>query len=135
MKLHAARLFVHDLSAARSFFVQKLGLSLAAGSVAAGYCVFDAGPAQLVVEAVQPDAADEDHALVGRFSGLSFSVPDIHAAFTELQALGVRFTSAPERQSWGGILATFADPADNQFQLVQVSGPANPSQGLPPAEA
>jgi len=121
MKLHAARLFVYDLAAAQAFYTEKLGLALVAGSAAMGYCVFDAGRTQLVIEAVQPDAPEEDHALVGRFSGLSFSVTDIHTKYAELQALGVYFAGAPEQQAWGGALATFADPSDNQLQLVQVA--------------
>lgn len=124
MKLHAARLFVYNLAAAQNFYVEVLGLSLVAGSAATGYCVFDAGHTQLVVEAVQPDAPEEDHALVGRFSGLSFSVTNVRARYAELQARGVYFAGAPERQAWGGVLATFADPADNKLQLVQVGGAA-----------
>ena len=94
MKLHAARLFVYNLAAAQNFYVEVLGLSLVAGSAATGYCVFDAGHTQLVVEAVQPDAPEEDHALVGRFSGLSFSVTNVRARYAELQARGVYFAGA-----------------------------------------
>lgn len=120
MKLDSARVFVHDLPAAHHFYAQTLGLPLKAGAAGAGYCVYDAGGVQLVVEGVAPDAPEDEHALVGRFTGLSFSVPDIHARCTELKARGVYFCEEPRPLSWGGILATFVDPSDNELQLVQV---------------
>ncbi len=119
MKLSAVRVFVHDLQAAHQFYAGQLGLWRTAGSPALGYCVYDAGPARLVVEAVAPDAPEDEHALVGRFTGLSFAVPDIEASYRELRSLGVHFLAAPETQAWGGVLATFTDPSDNQLQLVQ----------------
>jgi predicted enzyme related to lactoylglutathione lyase len=56
---------------------------------------------------------------VGRFTGLSFSVPDIQSKYAELLSKGVTFSGAPEAQAWGGTLATFTDPAGNALQLVQ----------------
>jgi catechol 2,3-dioxygenase-like lactoylglutathione lyase family enzyme len=96
-----------------------LGLPVQAGGPAAGYSVFGAGNCQLVVEPV-PDAPADEQFLVGRFTGLSFTVPDIHAKHRELQARGVQFTGEPELQFWGGTLATLRDPAGNELQLVQV---------------
>lgn len=119
MKLQAARVFVYDLPGAHDFYAHRLGLTLVAGGADAGWLVYDAGGAQLVVEAVAPDAPEDEHALVGRFSGLSFAVDDIDAAFASLVANGVRFAAPPARQAWGGRLATFVDAADNELQLVQ----------------
>ena len=81
--------------------------------------IFDCGGVRLVVEAVPADAPADEQALVGRFTGLSLAVGDIDAEHRRLAALGVRFTGAPERQFWGGWLATFCDPAGNELQLVQ----------------
>ncbi len=119
MQLQTARIFVNDMAAAKSFYATALGLPLKAGDDALGYCVFRAGHADLVVEHVSAGAPHEDRALVGRFTGLSFTVPDIQGAYTALRAKGVSFSGAPECQAWGGILATFADPAGNALQLVQ----------------
>ena len=83
------------------------------------HCVFDSGAAQLVVEAVSDDAPADERVLVGRFTGLSFSVDDIAAAYERLKSRQVRFTGEPEAQAWGGILATFVDTAGNELQLVQ----------------
>lgn len=119
MKLSAVRVFVHDLKAAHEFYAGRLGLRQTADGPAVGCCVYDAGPAQRVVEAVEPEAPEDEHALVGRFTGLSFAVPDIQVGFRKLQSLGVHFAAAPEKQAWGGVLATFSDPSDNPLQLVQ----------------
>lgn len=119
MKLAAVRVFVRDLAGAQSFYSGKLGLSLTAGSAKRGYCVFAAGGADLVVEPVARDAPQDEQVLVGRFTGLSFAVNDAMAKYEELSALGVEFSGVPELQTWGGTLATFRDPANNELQIVQ----------------
>lgn len=119
MNLNTARVFVRDLAAARRFYAEGLGLALRAHDVARGYCVFDAGNVELVVEAVPADAPAEDQALVGRFTGLSFRVPSVHVAHQDMVRRGIAFSAAPERQFWGGTLATFRDPEGNEFQIVQ----------------
>jgi predicted enzyme related to lactoylglutathione lyase len=119
VNLDTARIFVRDLVAARRFYAEALDLRLVADGMAQGYCVFKAGATALVVEAVGPEAPADDQALVGRFTGLSFSTPDIAALHQALQARGVVFCEAPERQPWGGIVATLLDPAGNALQLAQ----------------
>lgn len=128
LQLRAARLFVRDLEAARGFYAETLRLGLRQDGSGHGYCVFDAGAIDLVVEAVPHDAPAEDQALVARFSGLSFAVDDIAAAHRQLLALGVHFTGPPEAQFWGGWLATFCDPAGNELQLVQYGRTPPPDQ-------
>lgn len=119
MELTTARVFVTDLAEARSFYGTALALPLKIDGESHGFCVFRSGGLDLVVEAVPPDAPDDDRVLVGRFTGLSFSVPDIQSKYAELLSKGVTFSGAPEPQAWGGTLATFTDPAGNGLQLVQ----------------
>lgn len=119
MKLAAARIFVRRLDEAADFYGRALGLKTKAMSTSLGYVVFDVGGCDLVVEQVPADAAAEDQAMVGRFSGLSFSVPDLVQTCQALSDQGLRFTSPPEAQPWGGQLATLLDPAGNALQLVQ----------------
>ena len=119
MQLNAARIFVKDLESAKNFYLAKLGLVVKADGTEYGYCVFKAGNTDLVVETVADDAPEEDRVLVGRFTGLSFAVPGIEAKHLELAARGVRFTGLPEKQSWGGVLATLQDPSGNELQIVQ----------------
>lgn len=119
MELNTARVFVRDIDAAKQFYSRKLGLPLKADGSQYGYCVFKAGNTELVVEAVADDAPEEEKILVGRFTGLSFTVQDCGEKHRALVALGVPFTGAPEKQSWGGILATLQDPSGNELQIVQ----------------
>jgi predicted enzyme related to lactoylglutathione lyase len=119
MELNTARVFVRDIDAAKQFYSRKLGLPLTADGSQYGYCVFKAGNTELVVEVVADDAPEEDRILVGRFTGLSFTVQDCAEKHRDLVALGVPFTGAPEKQFWGGILATLQDPSGNELQIVQ----------------
>lgn len=72
-----------------------------------------------MIEPVGQDAPQEEQVLVDRFTGLSFTVGDIHAKHRDLSARGVSFTGGPERQLWGGLLAPFSDPAGNEIQRVE----------------
>lgn len=117
MKLAAVRIFVRRLDEAAAFYEQKLGLRPRAR--AAAFAVFDAQSCDLVLEEVPADAPPEEQALVGRFTGLSFAVHDIADRCRWLAAQGVPFTGPPEKQGWGGTLATLRDPAGNELQLVE----------------
>jgi catechol 2,3-dioxygenase-like lactoylglutathione lyase family enzyme len=119
VNLNTARVFVRDIALARRFYADALGLKAHAQDSASGWCVLNAGNCELVLEAVARDAPAERQALVGRVTGLSFLVPNLHVAHQDLKSRGVVFTAAPERQFWGGTVASFRDPDGNQFQLVQ----------------
>jgi predicted enzyme related to lactoylglutathione lyase len=119
MQLKTARVFVKDIAAAKSFYEGVLALPLKIDGERHGFCVFHSGGLDLIVESVPPEAPNDDQILVGRFTGLSFTVPDIQSKYTDLLAKGVSFSGPPEEQAWGGTLATFEDPAGNELQLVQ----------------
>jgi predicted enzyme related to lactoylglutathione lyase len=119
MHLNSARIFVDDIAAAKSFYSQGLALPLKHGGDDYGFYVFRAGNVDLVVELVAADSPADDQDLVGRFTGLSFTVADIQSKYAEMLAKGITFTGEPKRQGWGGILATFKDSAGNELQLVQ----------------
>lgn len=115
MKLNTARVFVRNIEEAKNFYSRVLGLPIKADGSGHGYCVFDAGAATLVVEF----ADGEDRELVGRFTGLSFDVPDAQASYEQLRAKGVTFKEAPERQPWGGVIASLVDPSGNVLQICE----------------
>ena len=121
MNLSAVRVFVKDVAEAKAFYAERLGLRLTLGDLDNGVCIFDAGSAQLIVEAVPDGAPADEQVLVGRFTGISFAVDDIAARHQDLLASGVEFSGAPEQQYWGGWLATLKDPAGNELQLVQTA--------------
>lgn len=119
MELNTARVFVRDIQAAKQFYEHQLGLPLKVDGSQYGYCVFKSGNTELVLESVAEDAPEEEKTFVGRFTGLSFTVTDAVAKHRQLQAKGVAFTGQPEKQFWGGILATLQDPSGNELQIVQ----------------
>jgi predicted enzyme related to lactoylglutathione lyase len=51
---------------------------------------------------------------------IHLAVDDIRAVHSRLARAGVVFTRAPEREEWGGWVATFADPDGNTLQLMQL---------------
>jgi catechol 2,3-dioxygenase-like lactoylglutathione lyase family enzyme len=120
MNLNTARIFVRNIAEARDFYALALGLPLKADGSSQGYCVFDAGASTLVIEAVGAEAPEEEQVLVGRFTGLSFEVPNIQAKCEALSSRGVVFTGLPEKQFWGGTLATLRDPAGNEVQICEL---------------
>ena len=115
----AVRVFVPDVAAARGFYRDTLGLTEAHADDRV--LIFRTDTADLIVEAADRDDAEEGP-LIGRFVGVSFSVPDVRAAYSALTAKGVRFHSEPEEQDWGGVLAHVLDPFDNLLTLVQYPG-------------
>ncbi|ARU58073.1 glyoxalase/bleomycin resistance protein/dioxygenase [Oleiphilus messinensis] len=118
MKLSAARIFVRNIDEAKEFY-QMLGLTLGSYNQEAGFCIFDTGETKLIVESVSTSAPQDEQVLVGRFTGLSFSTRDILQAHKNLVERGVKFSGSPEKQFWGGWLATLFDPDQNEVQLVQ----------------
>ena len=50
---------------------------------------------------------------------MNFNVQDIKATTERLKSLGVIFVREPEREHWGGEVATFKDPDGNIIQLLQ----------------
>lgn len=53
--------------------------------------------------------------LIGQFSNVLFETDDIHAAYQELTAKGVVFTTPPEKAPWGRWWAQFQDPDGNSY--------------------
>ena len=51
---------------------------------------------------------------------INLVVDDIRAAHDRLTRAGVVFTRTPEREDWGGWVATFNDPDGNTLQIMQL---------------
>jgi catechol 2,3-dioxygenase-like lactoylglutathione lyase family enzyme len=118
MNLNTVRIYVRDIERAKVFYANALGLKLKVDGAARGHCIFDAGNCELLIEAVPTDASPQAQALVGRVTGLSFQVPNVHMAYNEFKAKGVEFIVPPRLQFWGGTAATLRDPEGNELQLV-----------------
>ena len=50
---------------------------------------------------------------------VNLATSDIHTLHKRLAAAGVRFIRPPEREHWGGWVATFEDPDGNLLQLLE----------------
>ncbi|MCY4640082.1 MAG: VOC family protein [Chloroflexi bacterium] len=94
-------------------------LELTPRSVRAGFVSFEWGELRLTIaehDAVEGPSREPLRTM------LNLRVADIAAVHTRLLAAGVRFSRPPEREAWGGIIATFADPDGNALQLMQLPG-------------
>lgn len=111
---------VTDFAAAVAFYSQVLGLQQEFADESFGYASYAAGPIRLGVARIDPQD-EEQRQLVGRHTGVGFSVEDLAAAHQELAEKGVRFTMEPQKQPWGGFMALFADPEGNIFYLDEVA--------------
>ena len=114
--IDAIRIFSGDFLETKAFFTDALGFVI--GFEGDGVVVYDLPGTKLILEEVdlsEPEAAG----MVGRFTGISFAVDDIKAAFNDMKSKGVKFEGKPEIEEWGGALAHFRDPANNVFTLVQ----------------
>lgn len=117
MQLSYVNVFVSDLDRAVDFYGGPLGLALEFASPEHGYASFSAGRVRLGLAV----AGADQHALIGRHTGIGLDVADLEAEHARLAAQGVRFTMPPTRQPWGGFMALMADPDGNVFYLGQVS--------------
>ena len=60
---------------------------------------------------------------------INLAVVDIHRTHETLSHRGAAFLRPPERESWGGWVATFTDPDGNILQLLQQpEAGSNPGQ-------
>ena len=56
-----------------------------------------------------------------RRTGIVFDTDDIYALYEKLKKRGVKFTLKPTKMPWGGIVADFLDPDNNELEVVQDS--------------
>jgi MOSC domain-containing protein YiiM len=119
LKLAYANLYVSDLARSVDFFANTLGLPVQYSDASFGYASLDAGPVRMGIAQVDTQDADQ-RANVGRMTGLGFGVPDLKAAFAELERKGVTFPMKPSKQPWGGFMALFSDPDGNTFYLDEL---------------
>jgi predicted enzyme related to lactoylglutathione lyase len=118
MALRVAHITIYgrDLRRMIEFYRDTLGLPLLAADEAFGYARVDGGSVAIGLGAGEPNPDLGVH--VGIHTGISFSVPDVDAAYAALTAKGVTFSMPPTRQGWGGYRAMFLDPDGNVIQLM-----------------
>lgn len=52
-------------------------------------------------------------------TGIVLDTDDIHTLYERLKKRGVKFTLKPTKMPWGGIVADFLDPDNNELEVVQ----------------
>lgn len=98
------------------FYRETLGL--VPRTVKPDFVNFDWGGVRLSVgvhSGVRDGSADPLRVMV------NLAVDDIRAVHARLAAAGVAFRRPPEREAWGGWVATFSDPDGNTLQLVELA--------------
>lgn len=104
---------VTDYPAMRSFYVETLGLSPRSDRL--GFVNFDFGHCRLTIavhDRVHGSAAEPERIMV------NLAVPDAAEIVGRLpESVVVR---PPEREKWGGIVATVRDPGGNLIQFLQM---------------
>ena len=116
MQIDYVNLFVSDLNQAVDFYQEKLGLVLQFSEPQFGDASFDVGSVRLGIAV----ADDTQQALVGRHTGIGFTVKNLQQVYERLATLGVTLLMLPTKQSWGGFMAMFNDPDGNHFYLDQI---------------
>lgn len=119
-KASAIRVFVHDWERALRFYSETLGMPVEYQSSDMGWAEFDTGECHIAIERL-PETDPESSELVGRYVGVTLSVPNIDATYAELRGRGVKFVGAPARQPWGGVLAHLEDSEGNTLTLLGAS--------------
>jgi lactoylglutathione lyase len=110
-------LWTDNLEAMAAFYRDVLRLPL--HSVRPHFVAFQLGEARLSVglhSQVHGPAKEPVRVTV------NLNVAGIHAAYHDLVARGVTFLRPPEREHWGGWVASFRDPDGNLLQLLQQPG-------------
>ena len=99
----------------RSFYIDVLGLD--PRSDRSGFVNFELGGQRLTVtvhsELVGP-TTEPLHVMV------NLSCDDIQAEYAGAMARGASALRPPEREAWGGMVATLTDPDGNIVQLLQL---------------
>ncbi len=108
---------VKDLGRSLKFFRDRLGLRLSFYDRKHDWVCFDAGRVALSLTTPWNKKAKQ---LVGVRTGVSFYVDDIERTYHALKKKKVKFTLAPRKERWGGVLANFEDPDHNKFFLLQM---------------
>lgn len=120
--INAMTLFVEDLQAAKTFYLEVFGVEVLfedEASVALGFgnIIINLLGVHNALEIVDPGAvATRDSG--SRFQ-LSIWVPDVDAVCLELQKRGVELLAGPRDRPWGMRTANFVDPAGHSWEIGQ----------------
>ena len=106
---------VSDMDGALKFYNETLGLAIALDARQFDHA--EVGPdeplAKIGLHATGTSLKEK------RRSGIVLDTDDIFALHRRLREQGVVFTLEPTKMPWGGIVADFLDPDNNELEVVQ----------------
>jgi predicted enzyme related to lactoylglutathione lyase len=114
-RLWLAMVPVSDINKALKFYNETLGLKIALDARAFNHA--EVGPDEPLAKiglSVTDKPSPEK-----RRSGVVLDTDDIFALHRKLKDRGVVFTVEPTKMPWGGIVADFLDPDNNELEVVQ----------------
>lgn len=106
---------VSDMDKALRFYCEILGLPLALDARTFNHV--EAGPSEPLAKIGMH--ATGKRSKRKRRTGIVFDTDDIYALYERLKKHGVRFTLKPTKMPWGGLVADFLDPDNNELEVVQ----------------
>lgn len=114
-RLWLTMIHVKDMDRALRFYNEILGLPIALDTRAFNHA--EVGPeeplAKIGLHATGKKSTGK------RRTGIVFDTDDIYTLYERLKKQGVKFTLKPTKMPWGGIVADFLDPDNNELEVVQ----------------
>ena len=112
--MNGAIIWTDNLPALRKFYCETLGMR--PNSDRPHFVAFKWGGLRFSIGAHDrvEGAARDPYRIM-----LNFDASDIHTLHAELTSKGVEFIRPPEREHWGGWVASFLDPDGNIIQLLE----------------
>ncbi len=114
-RLWLTMIHVSDMDRALRFYHETLGLPIALDARAFNHA--EVGPDEPLAKIGMH--ATGKKARRNRRTGIVFETDDIIAFYERLRKQGVKFTLKPTKMPWGGIVADFLDPDNNELEVVQ----------------
>jgi predicted enzyme related to lactoylglutathione lyase len=114
-RLWLTMIHVSDMDKALEFYHGTLGLPIAL--VAKMFNHAEVGPEEPLAKIGLHAGGTKSKRK--RRTGIVFDTDDIYALYERLRKRGVEFTLRPTKMPWGGIVADFLDPDNNELEVVQ----------------
>lgn len=114
-RLWLTMIHVSDMDKALEFYHYTLGLPIAL--VAKMFNHAEVGPKEPLAKIGLHAGGKKPKRK--RRTGIVFDTDNIHALYKRLRTKGVKFTLKPTKMPWGGIVADFLDPDNNELEVVQ----------------
>ncbi|MFP4545229.1 MAG: VOC family protein [Methanomassiliicoccales archaeon] len=118
---------VSDLDQATEFFNQVLGLEILLDARENNWVELGVEGPSGNLGLYVPSPLDDRQP--GGVTGIVFKSQSIYDVHKRLVDFDVVFTLKPERQEWGGLLASFKDPDGNEFTVME--DPEHYSRSIP----